>query len=154
MASKTPASQKVGGGKRVPDLGAKIGTKTPAVTRPDRDAKLRFRFDQVDETHWPLHDINTRDHKRLLKRLKHFEGMTLHQALTTGAISDYDMSNCPNKAAQKVLANQYDGQDSMTKLVIEPSGSLRLFGIREAHEIHVIWWDAKHEIWPEGKVKR
>ncbi len=80
--------------------------------------------------------------------------MTLEQALRSGAIADYDMSDCPNKTAQKVLANQYDGQDSMTKLVIEPSGSLRLFGIRNGHEIHIIWWDPNHDIWPEDKVRR
>lgn len=89
-----------------------------------------------------------------MKRLKYFESLTLEQAQQNKVIGEYDMVDCLNKSATKVLAQQYEGQDTLTKLVIEPSGAGRLFAIREGHELHVLWWHANHEVWPEGKTKR
>lgn len=118
------------------------------------DRQLRFRFDSTDDRRWPLHSITTEHHQRLLKRLKYFERLTLRQARSNNVLGDYDMSECPNHVARRVLQNEHGGLDSLTKLVVEPSGPLRLFGIREGNEIHVLWWDAEHEIWPESKIVR
>ncbi|RFA12634.1 hypothetical protein B7R21_09820 [Subtercola boreus] len=139
--------------KVVFDASSRLG-KVPAAGANSDDQHLRFRFDEVDEHHWQLHNITKTDHIRLIKRLKHFEKLTLQQARATKVLGDYDMADCPNKNATAVLENQYDGQDSLAKLVIEPSGSLRLFGIRRGHEIHIVWWDPNHEVWPEGKTRR
>ncbi|WP_269939975.1 hypothetical protein [Arthrobacter sp. HY1533] len=114
--------------------------------------KLRFRFDLIDNNNWPLHKIQSSHHQRLLKRLSYFEGLTLEDAKSNGSLGDYDMTKCRNKAAAKILKESHEGLDSLCKLVIQPSGPLRLFGIREANVIHILWWDSKHEIWPEGKT--
>jgi hypothetical protein len=108
----------------------------------------------LDSNHWPLHDIGKADHKRLLGRLKYFETMTVKQAQEQQVLGEYDMSDCPNKNATTRLANAYEGLDSLTKIVVQPSGSLRLFARREGHELHIIWWDPSHEVWPEGKQRR
>lgn len=123
---------------------------------PDQanNAKLRFRFDLSDDTNWPLHKIRSSDHRRLLKRLKYFEGLTVQQARENKVLGDYDMTTCPNQNARTVLKNQHDGLDTLCKLVIEPSGALRLFGIRKQNVIHILWWDSRHEVWPEGKQVR
>ncbi|ORV53074.1 hypothetical protein AWC03_21340 [Mycobacterium europaeum] len=98
--------------------------------------------------------IDRKHHKRLLDRLAYFEKMTVGQARSNDLLADYEMAECPNQAARKRLNNQYDGQDSICRLTIAPSESLRLLGIREGHEFHIVWWDANHEIWPEGKQVR
>jgi hypothetical protein len=138
-----------------------FGTSAPSAGKEPRaspdsfeDQRLRFRFDLVDEKHWQLHKIQTADHLKLLKRLKHFETLTVGDAKKSSILADYDMSKCPNKNAQRILQNTFEGQDSLARLLVEPSGALRLFGIREGNEIHVLWWDPKHDIWPEGKVVR
>lgn len=118
------------------------------------ERKLRFRFDIVDHRHWPLRKIRPPEHERLLKRLKYFEAMSVADAKSNNALADYDMGDCPNKNAAEILRKAFDGQDSLTRLTIEPSGPGRLFGIREAHEFHVLWWDQNHEVWPEGKTVR
>jgi hypothetical protein len=98
--------------------------------------------------------IEKRDHARLLKRLGHFETMTVAEARSNNLLTQYDMTDCKNKAAKTRLSNQYDGLDSITRLTIEPNGSLRLHGILEGHEFHIVWWDPKHEIWPDDKQVR
>jgi hypothetical protein len=118
------------------------------------ERKLRFRFDKVDFRHWPLHKIRPKEHERLLKRLKYFEGMSVAEAKSNNVLADYDMGDCPNKNAAEILRSGFDGQDSLTRLTVEPSGAGRLFGIREAHEFHVLWWDQNHNVWPEGKNVR
>jgi hypothetical protein len=90
----------------------------------------------------------------LLKRLGYFEGLTVSEAKSNNLLVQYDMTECPNTAAKKRLANQYDGLDSITRLTVEPAGSLRLHGILEGNEFHIVWWDPKHDIWPEGKNVR
>lgn len=39
----------------------------------------------------------------------------------------------------------------MCRLTIAPSEQLRLLGIREGNEFHIVWWDANHDVWPEDK---
>lgn len=108
----------------------------------------------LDHQQWPLHGISKSDHKRMLIRLKYLESLTLAQALSQKIIGDYDMSECPNKSARTRLANEYEGLDSLTKIVVEPSGAMRLFARRIGAELHLIWWDPKHDVWPEGKQRR
>jgi hypothetical protein len=108
----------------------------------------------LDPDHWPLHRIARTDLGRLLGRLKYFEGMTVQQARENAVLGEYDMNDCPNQAAKVRLANSYDGLDSLTKIVVQPSGALRLFARRENNELHIIWWDPNHEVWPEGKQRR
>lgn len=122
---------------------------------PAPDKHLRFRFGRLDHGgKWPLTKIDKKDHERLLKRLGHFETMTVAEARKNNLLAQYDMTDCPNKAAKTRLSNQYGGLDSITRLTVEPSGSLRLHGILEENEFHIVWWDPKHEIWPEGKTVR
>lgn len=103
---------------------------------------------------WCLYKISNAHHKKLISRLQYFEQMTVDQAQKKSKLADYNMQDCPNQNASKRLANQYDGADTLTRLTIEDSGSLRLFGIREANIFHIVWWDQNHEVWPENKIKR
>ncbi|WP_100520586.1 hypothetical protein [Mycobacteroides abscessus] len=80
--------------------------------------------------------------------------MTVEQAKSNNILADYDMSECPNKAARQRLNNQYDGLDSISRLTVSPGESLRLLGIREHNEFHIVWWDPCHEIWPTDKTVR
>jgi len=121
---------------------------------PAPDALLRFRFGRLDHEKWALCKIERKHHKRLLERLAHFEKMTVGQAKAANLLADYEMAECPNKSARKRLNNQYDGQDSISRLAIAPSEDLRLMGIREGNEFHIVWWDPNHDVWPEGKNVR
>jgi hypothetical protein len=38
-------------------------------------------------------------------------------------------------------------------LAIDPYRKLRLLGIGEGHEFHIVWWDPKHEIWPGKNIR-
>ncbi|WP_418003345.1 hypothetical protein ACNO8X_26055 [Mycobacterium sp. PDNC021] len=149
------------GGRRGgrPKLIADGGTAPPPAKRPFSsppapDKLLTFRFGRLDHDKWALCKIERGHHKRLLERLAYFETLTVEQARANHVLSDYDMSEFPNKNARKRLNNQYDGHDALCGLKIAPSEDMRLFGIREGHEFHIIWWDPGHEVWNQGKNVR
>lgn len=134
--------------------------KTPLAggTRRGADERLSFRFNRMsDSDGWsPLKNKSFRQHlPEILKALKKYEGYTLADAEKADFMADYDMGECPNKTATKRLANSYDGADTLCRLEISGDKKARkLFGIREGSIISIIWYDAKHEVWPSGKVKR
>jgi hypothetical protein len=141
--------------KLVPDATASPRPEKRAYSSPTPpDENLRFRFGRLDHDKWALCKIDRKHHKRLLERLAHFEKMTVGQARANNLLADYDMSDCRNKSARTRLNNQYNGQDSLCRLTIAPGESLRLLGIREGNEFHIVWWDPNHEVWPEGKQVR
>ena len=140
-------------GKKAPISAEVASSKTPVSVQPARNEMIRFRFGEVDDKHWPLKKISTDHHERLLKRLAYFETLTVADAIANKLLADYDMSQCPNKTAKKILAQREDPTDALCRLTIGPSGSLRLHGIRVANEFHVLWWDPKHEVWPDKNVR-
>ncbi|WP_434317771.1 hypothetical protein [Leifsonia sp. P73] len=97
---------------------------------------------------WALHKIDRSDHERLLKKLGKIEAMTPAQAIANHVLSKLDMGDCPNKNAAARLANQYEGLDVLHELRVEPSQDGRLLGRLEKNVFNIIWWDAKHEVWP------
>lgn len=139
---------------RVPTGANSPGKRPAAAPSRHEEQQIRFRFGRLDHGKWALCEIDRAHHRRVLDRLAYFEQMTVGQAKQNGILSDYDMKDCKNKQATKRLAEQYDGQDSLCCLKIAPSESLRLLGIRELNEFHVVWWDPAHEVWPEGKIRR
>jgi hypothetical protein len=107
----------------------------------------------LDHGKWALCKIGNQHHERLLSKLAYFEGLTVAQAKANDLLADYDMTECPNGGAKKRLANQYEGEDNLSRLTIEPNGKLRLMGIRDEHEFHIVWWDPNHEVWPDKNVR-
>lgn len=127
--------------------------KVPAVPRVNAlDKNITFHFGKLDEKRWPLHDISKEHLKRLLKKLKYIEQLSVTTARQNEVISDYSVEDIPNKTARKAITDLE--LDSICKINIAHSESLRLFGIREINQIYILWWDPVHEIWPEGKTVR
>lgn len=124
----------------------------PAERRPvaaplENAAHLRFRFGDVDHGgKWPLSKIAKADHVQLLKKLKHYENLTVQDAKRTGALADYDMAKCPNKLATRRLAEQFDGRDDLSRLKV--TDQQRLLGFRVGNEFSIVWWDPGHDVWP------
>lgn len=153
MPEKRPKSNKPSSRKK-PASGA-LGAKQPQSAAPQHESQcLRFRFGRLDHGKWELSAISKTDHGRLLKKLAHFEEMTVAQARASGLLADYDVTSIPNRQATQRLVNQYGAQDSLCRLYIASGESLRLLGIRERNEFHIVWWDPNHNVWPEGKIRR
>jgi hypothetical protein len=139
--------------KRPTSAQAPNPAKTPhSVTPPDE--QIRFRFGKLDHHKWPLAAITKTHHQRLLKRLAAFEEMTVKQARENGALSDYDMADCKNRQAAQRLAQQYEGCDTLCCLRVAPGEAMRLMGIREGNQFHIIWWDPNHQVWAEGQQRK
>ncbi|CAH0216736.1 hypothetical protein SRABI83_02278 [Arthrobacter sp. Bi83] len=123
--------------------------RLPVAAPLNTEGHLRFRFADVDHGgKWPLTKIAKADHIQLLKKLKHYERMTVHDAKRTGALADYDMAKCPNKDATKRLAEQFNGRDDLARLKV--TEVQRLLGFRVGNEFSIVWWDPGHAVWPSG----
>lgn len=88
-----------------------------------------------------------------MESLKQWETMTVSElfyAQSGSAIGRIEeMTNCPNPAVTRRLANEFDGRDSMARLRL---GNLRrLHGFLDGHEFSIVWWDPKHEVWPSKR---
>lgn len=130
-----------------------VTNKQPVIQKVnDLDKKITFHFGMVDFNRWPLHAISKTDLKRLLKRLKHIEQLSVNQARANSVIADYEVQNIPNMGARRAITEM--NQDTICCIKIAPSEELRLYGVREINQIHILWWDPTHEIWNMGKVKR
>jgi hypothetical protein len=148
VSPKPKKAKHVPGSTLSPDSG-----KQAVSSPPEPDKFLRFRFGRLDHDKWALCKIDKQHHKRLLDRLAYFEQMTVAQAKSNEVLADYDMSECRNQAAKRRLASRYESLDALSRLTVDPSGKLRLLGIREDNEFHIVWWDPNHEIWPDKNVR-
>lgn len=153
---KKPRADSVLGPKR-PVVGAQAGkvrrpVETPAG--PERAARLRFRFDQIDlEGPWCLTNIQKEHHVDLLRRLRELESMTVFEVFNGNNAPGTDYGNveaCPNPALVRRLTEiGRDAIDGVSRIAI--NGKRRLYGIRTGHEFSILWWDPEHEIWPSRK---
>ncbi|MBO0881529.1 MAG: hypothetical protein J2P17_14555 [Mycobacterium sp.] len=149
MSAKSKKNSKVVSESSLTPRAEKRAVSSP----PGPDKFIRFRFGRLDHGKWALCKIDRQHHKRLLERLAYFEQMTVAQAKSNDVLADYDMSECTNQSAKRRLSSRYSGQDSLSRLTVDPHGKLRLLGIREDHEFHIVWWDPNHEIWPDKNVR-
>lgn len=141
----------------VPELKHVDSERVPIIVPSNvPNQRLRFRFDMLDFQNYCLHTIRSEQLKHLLKRLQHFEHMTVQDARNNHDISEYPMVElrAKNRSAWEKLRRILPEGSDVCKIVIEKSGAARLFGLRDDNVIHIIWYDAHHEIWPENKQVR
>lgn len=129
--------------------------KVPRIAQhedPDTNQrKIRFVFDMVDHDGlWAPHLPEQSLIQELFERFAELEGMTWGEAQRApDFFKTEDIGGCPNTAVQKRLMEEYQGLDSLGRFRV--GGKKRLWGVRDAHEFHVIWWDPEHEVWPSKK---
>lgn len=117
--------------------------------------RLLFSFCEIDEGgQWSPCNLANGHAKRLFKKLAQLGALTPAEARASGHLATLDMGKSGNKTATSRLANQYDGLDVLHEIRIERSQAGRLHGRLVGHVFNVIWWDPRHEIWPEGKQVR
>lgn len=130
------------------------GPRIPSMNPPScLNMQLRFMFDRVDFKDYCLHETTREQHRLILKQLAHLEQETLEQARCNGDIGEYPMPDLKkkNSRAYAKLCHDFDDMEALCKVVVHKHGKERIFGYREGNVIHIIWFDSKHEIWPEGK---
>lgn len=111
---------------------------------------MRFCFSRLDEDGpWDLHKALPEHLPDILRKLGEWEKSTWSEVRHSKNFKDYDMSQCPNKSATDRLAECYGGSDHISRFSF--AGRQRLFGFREGADFYIIWWDAKHEVWPSSK---
>lgn len=122
-------------------------------TPPDPDQKLLILFSKLDlESPWCLTGITQQDHLNLLRQVRDYETMTVHEVFAglQQRGQKYPLESLPNSDALARLAEvKLDDRDEIVRLRI--TGEQRLYGFLEGQRFYALWWDPNHEIWPSKK---
>lgn len=97
---------------------------------------------------WGRGTITGTDFCDLLQRLKGFESMTWGE-IVGGGSHFVDVQGCSRRARDRLIELRHDDTDSLFSLRI--TGRRRLFGIRDANVLSILWWDPEHEVYPSSK---
>jgi hypothetical protein len=128
------------------------GKKQPVITVQNIEPmqrKIRFRFDRVDVGgKWCVSLISQADLAALLKKLGHFETMTLSEAFFSGEEPGkrYPITSLSPGAQTRLQDISSDDLDEVARLRV--GATQRLYGIRYENEFSILWWDPEHEICP------
>ncbi|WP_124270767.1 hypothetical protein [Streptomyces sp. ADI96-02] len=114
------------------------------------EERVCWRFSHLDlDGPWGLVSL---DHERLMALLQDmakFESQTMHELFHQGEWPGkrHDVHTLPNRVALARLdALGLSDMTQIWKLRIGSAG--RLWGFLVGNVFHVVWWDARHEIWP------
>jgi len=119
-----------------------------------KEKKPSWRMGMIDfGGYWGWEKLNNIDSLRTIQdKLKHFETMTWGEIekklIRKGSPQNHFMPvNKICKDAQRRLREiNLDDQDYLYSLRF--SGAERLWGIREAEILYIVWWDHNHSVYP------
>lgn len=145
---KKPKGQFTGGGGKSPQARASVPAgKTPAQAPVStQHEKPSWRFSMLDRGGRWGWDKATSSHLALIhQKLCDFETMTMQELFgdrkAHKAIPTEDLRHAVRSRLTEL------GRDDETSLVEFRLGySERLFGIRRANVIYVLWWDPEHDV--------
>lgn len=107
----------------------------------------RMKSVDVGCDQWGWNLIEGGDLHRIRERLGHYETMTFREILNKDRTGCHDVEVFRMiPGAQKRAAQMAPGRESLFSLRI--NGQERVWGIREGHIIHLLWWDPRHEVCP------
>lgn len=143
-----------------PIIKAQFTSKKKPITKIDPDAynerKPVWSFLRLDYGHekWSLCQCNW-SFRDLFMKLKDFEGMTWRQIKEQiGGRNEETNNHFVQVSDICGEAKKRLNELSITEEVLfslRLSGKTRIFGILQAGIFYVIWWDPKHEIYPNNK---
>ena len=132
----------------------------PAVKRPVLDVdneevldrRLVWRFNEIDSGGpWPPAEIGSQDLANLLRKMADFETMTLRELFAAGSEHGkrYDVTLLPAHTRKRLEQIERDDETEIARL--RCGGAPRLYGFLRENVFHVVWWDAKHAVYPSKK---
>jgi hypothetical protein len=144
--------------------GVEKAARAAVESPPDKEARqapnaegddtwfVRVRMHRADTGGaWSILDVTRDEHERLLKLIQDIEKLPAKEAFSSAQnCQQYpDMTDCPNADTKKRLVDEYQGLDSLVRFRLD--GTTRVYGARERHEFHLLWWDRDHQVWPSKK---
>lgn len=111
---------------------------TPAwrFRRTDSDGPWRWRNLPNDEVH------------SALEKLGHREGLTW-KAIQDSGSHEVAIRRLCKEAQRRLTEIKLDDLDQLFSLRL--SGRSRVWGIRDHHVLHILWWDPEHQVCPSLK---
>lgn len=133
--------------------------KSPVSDESYLDMTLEFRLKFLSHDKHALADAGKSDLKRLLKKLASIEGMTIREARNCNILADYSTTNPANQGFADRFVSHMDSAgveevEHIACLKVEQSQDGRVYGYRNLNRFHIVYWDPKHALMPEGKKKR
>lgn len=128
----------------------------PAISPDDIFKKYPvWRFGKIDfEGNWGFGNLEKSNFKEILAKLKSFESMTwgeIERKVDKGG------QRQNHEMPKEKVCNE--AQDRLKKLNLDKfdlyqlrfSGKERLWGIRTAEILNILWWDPNHTVYPTEK---
>jgi hypothetical protein len=84
--------------------------------------------------------------KEVKKKLGEFEGMTWQEIERNGKNHFVSTANLAKEARQRLREIEQDDLEQLYSLRL--SGKERVYGIREANILRILWWDPTHSVYP------
>jgi hypothetical protein len=87
--------------------------------------------------------------REVLRRLGSYETMTWREIDGPSGSHAVDLGSLSTAARDRLVAIQQDDVEQCFSLRI--NGPARVWGIRNAHVLRILWWDPRHEVCPSKK---
>lgn len=142
--------------KRVQVTSLPAEAKRPAVLDIENtevlSRRLVWRFSDVDARGpWPPAEIGSQALGELLKKMANYESMTIGEIFGAGSEHGkrYAVHTLPFGVRKRLSEIERDDETEIARL--RCGGQPRLYGFLREHVFYVVWWDAKHKVYPSNK---
>lgn len=137
----------------------KATKKVVSIAESSNASKPIWRFDKLDRDGEFRFDLQRQEfnHQEVLSKLIDYGNMTWKEITqqthdrknhTKHHFLDYDgLSNAAKKRIKKL--NLQEETDIIFSFALQ--NKLRIIGLRENNEFHIVWYDPNHEFYPSSK---
>lgn len=118
------------------------------------EKRLVWKLCHIDfDGPWNWFNLNNRKKiQEVIKKMKNFETMLwgeLKRARRNSPCHPIPRENLCSKAKQRLIDLKLDDIDDLYELVM--NGKNRIWGIKQAEIICLLWWDPDHSVYPVKK---
>ena len=111
---------------------------------------MSFRFGRIDhDGPWPFHGIEGTAHKRVLQKLGHIGASTFEELSGPSGNKAIPIEHLCSDAQNRLRDLGLDDYDEVWEMRI--GGKERVWGLRDASLMLLLWWDPEHEVCPSEK---
>lgn len=129
---------------------AQLTAKAPrASENPEsyRDSRPVWRVSFMDMSgDWGWHGLTNDAWRQVQSRLTGFEGRTWKEIEQQQSCGEVPVDAICKEAQARLLEIGREGNDTLRHLRI--NGASRVWGVREAHVLYLLWWDPNHTVYP------
>jgi hypothetical protein len=112
---------------------------------PARTPTWAFRIADIGGP-WCWTEMTAKESEAVLRRLGSYESMTWREIDGPTGSHGVEFHHLSKRARDRLIAIEQDDAAEYFSLRVDGPG--RVWGIRDAHVLRILWWDPRHEVCP------